>query len=215
MIGGTTFFFHKTQSFYINFAAGEKYFKQNKYTMSLAHLIPAAQAQPQNPQVLEYLTLVYDKLGKKGKAFESLQRLANLENKNLTTQKWLADIYYSNSDFAAAEKKYRDILKLEDKPEVRRKLAEVLVWQKKYSQAEILLTQLSKGRSKNYKDLELLADISAWNKEYNKAIELYKQVMASDKKNQDVVLKLADTLRYAGRDKEAIMLYRQYINSAK
>lgn len=215
VIFATTFVFHFTQSFYIDYAKGEKSFKQGRYMTSLSHFISVADAQPQNQQVLKYLAIVYDKLDRKDDTLKTLQALETVGIKDLELKKWLANTYYGNSDFALAEKEYKDILATEDKPEVKRKLAQVLAWQKKYGQAEDLLTKLCSDNPNDYKDLELLADIYAWNNNYGNAIELYNRIALSNSKNQDVILKLADALRYTGRDKEAVVLYKQYIEKAK
>ena len=215
VIFATTFVFHFAQSFYIDYAKGEKSFNQGRYMTSLSHFISAADAQPQNPQVLKYLAIVYDKLGRKDDTLKTLQALETIETKDLALEKWLADAYYGKSNFTAAEKIYRKILKTENKPNTERKLAQVLTWQKKYDQAEDLLIKICNDNPNDYKDLELLADIYAWNNDYSRAIDIYNRIVLSNSKNQDVILKLADVLRYAGRDKEAIVLYKQYIEKAK
>lgn len=214
VIIGTTFLFHMTQTFHKDFSKGEKFFKRGGYMMSLGYLIPAAQAKPQNAEVLKYLAISYDKLDRKEDVLKSLQALESIGDKDPAVREWLADAYYGNDYLAAAERIYRNILETANKPDIRRKLAEVLAWQKKYDQAEVLLVQLCKDDHRDYKSCELLADIYAWDKKYDQAIKLYKQVMSLDSKNHDVILKLADVLRYSGKDRESIRLYKQYIKSA-
>ena len=214
-IFGTTFVFHITQSFQINFAKAEKFLQRDQYMMSLGYLIPAASAKPQNKEVLKDLAIVYDKLGRKEDCLFSLEILESIEIKDLEIKKWLADAYYGNNDFAVAERLYRDILTEKKSPAVKRKLAEVSAWQGKYSRAEILLNQLCLNSPSDYKTRELLADIYTWDKKYNQAAELYSQVISSDGRNYDVILKLADVLRYSGKDRQSLKLYKQYIEKTE
>ena len=122
VIFGTTAVFHLTQSFCVNFSRGEKFMKDGRYMMSLSYLLSAASANPQKSEVFKDLAIVYNKLGRKEDSLRTLQSLEKTGMKDVKLKQWLADAYYGNSSFNAAERLYRQVLTKKNSPVVKRKL---------------------------------------------------------------------------------------------
>jgi predicted Zn-dependent protease len=144
-----------------------------------------------------------------------LEKFSQINQSDIKNIEWLGDTYYGLKKYDLAQRYYQSFL--ENKPNsynVRKKLAEVLVWQKNYQDAFPILQAQLKDRPQDSQTKELLADVYAWSKDYDNAIKLYKELLenktGSDKK--DLALKLAETLRYAGKNAEAIELYKKYID---
>lgn len=124
----------------------------------------------------------------------------------------IADIYYEMNDYLTAEIIYREILAKEDSLDIRKKLGEVLIWQKKYSEGVVIIKDLIKLQPDKLDLIELLADAYSWQKDYEPAIELYKQLIAKQFETKRIVLKLADSLRLSGNNEEAVAFYNKYLN---
>ncbi len=215
IIAGTTAIFQSTQSFYKDFAQGERYFRYRKYSKALPYFVSAYNLNPTSPEVLAYLLWTYQNLGMKKETGIILAALYKSDPENIAVLEQLADVYYSQSGFAQAEDMYRKILEIKDSFSVRRKLAEVVVWQKKYKEAVPLLEELMKEKPDDYKLIEFYADVSSWAKEYEKAISAYRELLSSGHGSRGTVLKLAEVLRFAGKDEEAVSVYDEYLKGEK
>jgi tetratricopeptide (TPR) repeat protein len=213
IISAVSFSFHGTQSYYKNRSLGEKYFKQQKYPAALPHLLAAYRAKPNDIVSGLRLILIYQRLEQREQAQSVLQSLPPIEGADNKTKTELADMYYYVGDYAKAELLYRLILEHNTDFPTRKKLAEVLVWQKKYPEAIVLLKEITVQKPKDDESLELLADVYTWHKDYDIAIETYQQLLAAGtgEKKEAILLKLADALRYAGRTEEALQLYTGYL----
>lgn len=214
-IVATTFIFQHTQSFYKYFTQGNKHFEQERYYEALPFLISAFKMEPQNMKAATLLLWNYEKLGMKKEAKNMLNVIWKANPEDLKITEELGDAYYSLSNYNRAEELYRRILEENSKRDIKRKLAEVLVWQKKYSEAIPILEQLKIKRLRDFEFLAHLADVYSWAKEHDKAIKLYKKLLSHNYNIEDITLKLADELRYVGRDEEAIELYNRYLKRKK
>ena len=211
IISLTTVVFNYTQSFYKAFVQGKRYFKEAKYAQSLPYFISALRARPDNMEAAKYLFLNYQKLGMAEKALDVLKAIWAKNPDDVSIMEELADFYYDLGEYAQAEELYRNIIKIEPSFEAKRKLAEVLAWQKKYGEAIVIFTELTEEKPQNLKLVELLADIYSWTKKYDESIELYKELLSKNYHSEDVTFKLAETLRFSGRDEEAVKYYYKYL----
>jgi tetratricopeptide (TPR) repeat protein len=158
----------------------------------------------------EILLKLADALSAAGRDKEALGLFKKLEAMKAGESKVIvriADLYYKLEDFANAEIYYRKALSHRKTPELQRKMAEVLAWQKKYDLAADILAEMPKTPETT----QFLADVYAWNKEYEKAIIRYKELLSSEKPDPEILLKLADALRLAEKDEEAIAFYKRYL----
>lgn len=207
VIAATSVIFNLTQAFSKDFAKGQRQFKQENYHVALSYFLSASNRKPSDRNTLKYLTASYNKLNRNEDVLKQLEKLQQIDKKDFETILWMADIHYSLGNFQKAENLYQRVLSNSKTPVVQMKLAEVLAWQEKYSQAIYILRKLPE----NPQSTELLADIYAWGERYSEAIDLYGKLVSVEHVNPDIILKLADTLRFAKRDKEAIVIYRKYI----
>ena len=211
----TTIVFQWTQSGYKNFHRGLIRYNRGEYLKAVQYLKKISPQQKQYPDALYYMVMSFNELGDNPQLADTLEKFSQINQSDIRNIEWLGDTYYGLKKYDLAQRYYQSFL--ENKPNsynVRKKLAEVLVWQKNYQDAfPILQTQL-KDRPQDSQTKELLADVYAWSKDYDNAIKLYKELLenktGSDRK--DLALKLAETLRYAGRNAEAIELYKKYID---
>ena len=215
IIALSNYAFHATQTFYKIFNRGERHYLKGEYTESLPFFVEAFNMQPDDLRTGTYLLWNYERLGMRKKATHVLEVMAKHNPDDLMLKEQLADFYYHLLDYKKAEGVYRFILKEDDTFNIRRKLAEVLVWQKEYPQAITILEDLIKKDPRNLELTELLADVYSWSGEFNESIKLYKKLLAKNYHEEDIVLKLAETLRFAGRDDEAIKLYNEYLKNNK
>ena len=135
------------------------------------------------------------------------------DNEDLIEQ--LADIYYSLSDYARAEAFYKKVMEEGGDRDTIRKLAEVLIWQKKHDEGLTLLEDMIEEEPKDYAILEFYADVSSWAGKYERSIDAYLKVLSAGEGNARTVLKLADTLRFAGRNEEAVKVYKDYLEEGE
>jgi tetratricopeptide (TPR) repeat protein len=199
--------FHRTQTFHKNFARGQQRFEQGKYPLALMYLNAATRLKPFNRDVLTYLAVTYDKLGRKQNVLQQLEKLVQLDTRDIKNIQWLADLYYELGYFSKAEKTYHKVLARKKSRSAQKKLAEVLIWQKKYDQAIHILEQYPKNREY----MKMLAEVYTWRQMYDKAIGLYTQLADSPEVDPEIILKLADALRFAQRHREAVVRYKQYL----
>lgn len=207
----TTFIFHQTQSFYKNFTRGAKHFDAGRYHRALPFLVSAYKMEPQNMKGATLLLWCYTRLGMREEAKDVLETIWCAKPGDIGVMEELADALYGLEDYGRAEGLYRRILQERRGVRVEKKLAEVLVWQKKYEEAKPLLQKLMRTKARDLDFMEFIADIYSWSKEHDKAIELYEKLLSYGRRTDDITLKLADELRYAGRNEEAIELYNRYI----
>jgi len=211
----TSIIFCYTQSYYKNFVRGERCFKQDKYDQALTYFISAFEEKPKNLEVSQYIVWTYAKLNRQQDVAKALQIMSEIDPGNWEAKKWLGDTYYGLDNFAKAEECYKDLLLVNRDFSLSMKLAEVLVWQKKYTEAIPVLKELLQQRPNDYQLIEFLADVYSWQKEYDEAIMLYKQLLSEGSTSKEIALKLAEILRFAGRDAEAAKIYNQYLKGVK
>ena len=211
----TTITFQWTQTGYKNFHRGLIRYNRGEYLKAIQYLEKIYPQQKQYPDALYYMVMSFNKLGDNPQLADTLEKFSQINQSDIKNIEWLGDTYYGLKKYYLAQRYYQRFL--ENKPNsynVRKKLAEVLVWQKNYHDAFPILQTQIKDRPQDSQTKELLADVYVWSKDYDSAIKLYKELLdnktGSDKK--DLALKLAETLRYAGRNAEAIELYKKYID---
>jgi tetratricopeptide (TPR) repeat protein len=212
IILGTTALFHYTQTYEKVFNRGERYFKDKRYRIALPYFISAYNRTTDDIRPAQYLLQIYEILGEKHNVKDILEVAAQRSPDDLVIRLYLADTYYSLANFAQAESRYRTLYNKDPAPETHRKLAEVLVWQKKYAEAIPLLESLMQKTPRDDELMELLADVYSWVRKYDKSEDLYKKLLSLNVRTKDIALKLADVLRYSGKNEEAIELYDTYIN---
>jgi len=207
----TTSTFDRTQSFYKAFIQGKRYFEKRQYQQALPFLISAAEIKPEDKNSSIYLLWTYANLGKKREASDLAKIIVEKNPEDSLVAEQIADVYYKIADYKIAEKLYRKALEKKDTPDIKKKLAEVLMWQEKYADGISIIKELLKERPNDLNFIELLADSYSWEKNYDKAIELYNELLTKNFRPEDVMFKLADTLRHSGKNEEAVKLYRKYL----
>jgi len=215
IIFSTTYLFNATQSFYKIFTRGEKYFNAGRFYEALPFMISAFKMEPNNPKAASFLLWTYSKLGMKNQARRTLHSIEKSMPKDAKLAEVIGDGYYSLEDYPDAEKAYRAAWDLTGNDEVKRKLAEVLAWQRKYNEAIPLLKEALKKNPRDAQLMEFLADVLAWDKKYDEATKLYKKLLSHGYDKDAVLMKMADALRFAGKDEEAIKLYERYLKEKK
>lgn len=212
----TSVVFHRTQGFYKDFVRAKRFFNAGSYKKSLVYFESAFTHCPDRMDLLQYLAWNYSKVGRQNKVAGILTTMTQINSDDIESEKWLADTYYGLNDYGKAEDIYRDILKKHEDREVRRSLAEVLVWREKYSQAIPILENLLDKNQGDLKLIELLADVYGWQKEFASSIDMYNKLLAMALKGEDrkrISLKLAEVYRYNGQNEDAIKLYEKFFTN--
>ncbi|MFA5164287.1 MAG: tetratricopeptide repeat protein [Candidatus Omnitrophota bacterium] len=134
--------FDSTQSFYMNFATAERYFKAGDYNAALRYFEIARAIKPDDDKPAPYLLWIYFNLDMKERAAGMLEELLAKDptDGKLLTQ--YADVCYSLNNLPRAEELYRRASAVSKDPAIKRRLAEVLTWQRKYDEAIPLLKEL-------------------------------------------------------------------------
>lgn len=212
----TSAIFHSTQGFYKNFVRAKRFFDTGHYEKSLAYFESAFTHCPNRIDLLQYLAWNYSKVGQQNKVAEILTTMTQINSDDIKSEKWLADTYYGLKDYAKAEKIYRNIFKKHEDRNVKRSLAEVLVWREEYSQAIPMLESLFDENQDDLKLIELLADVYSWQKEFVSSIDMYNKLLTMSLKGEDkkrISFKLAEVYRYNGQNEEAIKLYEKFFTN--
>lgn len=216
IVTATSAMFHGTQGFYKDFVRAKRFFDIGHYEKSLAYFESAFKYCPDRIDLLQYLAWNYSKVGQQNKVAEILTTMTQINSDDIKSEKWLADTYYGLNDYGKAEEIYRNILKKHEDRNVKRSLAEVLVWRENYSQAIPMLKSLLDENQDDLKLIELLADVYSWQKEFANSIDVYNKLLKTPLKGEDrkrVSLKLAEVYRYNGQNEEAIKLYEKFFTN--
>jgi tetratricopeptide (TPR) repeat protein len=207
-----TLVFNYTQFSYKALHRGEGLFYKGRFEEAEGLFISALQANPRNLDAAFYLLAVYEKLGFREKARELLKLLSRSNPADSRVAERLGDLYYRDSDYAVAETLYHQALAINKyaSPELKRKLAEVMLWQKEYPQALPLLEELHYLQPRDVRISVLLADAYLWGGYPSQAAVLYRSIISSGSRSQSIMLKFADSLRLSGKDEEALRWYEEY-----
>jgi len=192
----TTFIFDKTQVFYKAFSLGKRCFAEERYSEAIPYLLYSFNMKPADPNVLRYLVSSYEKTGNEKEAVRILNIGVKNNPNDLGIQELLADNYYILQDYACAASLYQKVLKLKSSQDLKRKLAEVLIWQKKYGDGIPLLEDVYNEERNNHKVAGLLADAYLWVGEYKKSIAIYKELHTKLPQDKNITLGLAKALGY-------------------
>lgn len=209
----TTFIFNKTQPFYKNFYSGKLLFEKKRYPEAIQYFLSAIRIKPEDLTALKFLSQAYEKTGDRKRALRALEMIAENHPDDREINILLADSYYSLSDYYNAERLYRRAIEQGKSDDIKKRLAEVLIWQEKYEEGLLLLEKLYRANPEDLKTAELLADAYMWSGQFEKAAQSYAQLLEKSPDKKNIVLKLADCLRFAGKDEEAIKLYEKYLNN--
>ena len=208
----TSLVFQLTQNFYMDLIVGEKYYKDGQYDKALPYFLEAYSGAPQNIKAAVYLLWTYQRLGLKEESNELLKEIWQYNPQDTKIMIQLADGLYGISNYSGAEELYRAALRIQGSANVKRKLAEVLVPQKKYGEAIVLFNELALENPEDLELKEYLADIYSWNGNYNEAVELYKKIYElSPAKDPALLKKTADVLKWSKRNEEAAVYYKKYL----
>jgi tetratricopeptide (TPR) repeat protein len=204
----TTLLFQRTQGFESHFNSGERLYQQKSYSRALASFTAAHTINPADEKTSWYLYLTYSKLDRKKDAEAQLADLKSREIKDSNILAELGSLYYSRNSFGEAERCFAASLALKENPDIRRKYAEVLAWQKKYQKA---LPELDRILFLNPSDKglrELKADVLSWDGQYVKALVLYHELEQSGYHKNEIVKKIAALAGYAVHDSSATSVDR-------
>ncbi len=138
----TSTVFESTQSFYMNYAAAERYFRAGDYNTALKYFEKARAIRPEDDNTAMRLLRVYFNLGMKGPAAGLLEKMIAKDPADGKLLSQYADICYSLEDLSRAEELYRRASIMSKDPGIKKKLAEVLTWQRKYDEAIPILREL-------------------------------------------------------------------------
>lgn len=144
VIAGTAAVFHLTQKHLKNFSRGRHAFENRDYQKALRYFEAAVQLKPSDKNTLRYLVATYDKLHRDPDLLDELIKLSQVEEGDMKIKIWIADLYYKLDDFKNAEIYYHKVLERTPTLAIQKKLAEVLIWQKKYDAAVDILDALPK-----------------------------------------------------------------------
>jgi len=175
----TTFVFQKTQHFYRMFSRGKRYFLKEQYPQAIPYLIAAFNMKPEDFVNLQYLIWSYEKTGNKNELVNLLPLVLKTRRRDADFQEFIADIYYSIRDYAEAESLYRDAFARArgDGYRLKKKLAEVMAWQGKYTESLPILRGLVKKHPEDLSLLEFLAAVHSWSGNYGQAVSIYDKLL--------------------------------------
>ena len=155
----TALLFQRTQGFESQFKAGERLYQEKSYSKALSAFSAAHASNPVDEKTSWYLYLTYSKLDRKREAEAQLAGLQWQKIKDSNILAELGSLHYSRNSFGEAAHCYAASLALKENPDIRRQYAEVLVWQKKYTQALPELDRILAVHPAERKLRELKADV--------------------------------------------------------
>lgn len=119
---------------------------------------------------------------------------------------------YRKNDFAGAEEKYKEFLKLEpNSVEILCNLGICLKQQKKYQEAYKSYMQALKLDSKSILTLANLGNLFKEIKEYQKALKVYSDILKLDPKNANAYNNLGIVYEIIGDNNKAITAYKEAV----
>ncbi|HPS54866.1 MAG TPA: tetratricopeptide repeat protein [Sedimentisphaerales bacterium] len=211
IIAATTVSFQLTQCYYKNFVRGKRFFIKGDYETSLNFFESAYVCKPEKLELLQYLTWNYSRVGNQEKTLEMLAKMVQVNPDDYKSRIWLGDTYYGLNDYAKAEQVYRNVLEREDSIKIRKSLAEVLVWQRKFEPALKILSGLEEIAPQNIWLLKLEADIYVEQQEFAKAESVYRKLIHLDR-DGPYYEKLAEVLAWQKKYEESIALLEKIID---
>ncbi len=139
---------------------------------------------------------------------KALEELSSKSPQDVDILKVLADTAYASKDYPTAQKNYEEIIEKKPSLEVRKKYVEVLLAQKKYTEAsgqmDDLLLKSPQDRDLRFQNVQVL---SATGK-HAEAVQELKSLIEEGFSKKEAMVMLGDELRLLGRDEEAIRVYQ-------
>jgi tetratricopeptide (TPR) repeat protein len=212
IIGGTSFLFHYTQRAYMYEQYGRSASLMRHYDAAQDYFLKALKVAPEKPSDILQLLLKNGRFisppSGAQKAFELLESKGDRDRKILNS---LADYFFEFKRLDLAEKVYVYWSRFDHSLSLRRKLAKVLVWQKKYPEAVEFLEKLRADFPNDIGLLRLWIDANSWNKNYPVAIDGYEQLKKRIALSKEDLLQYAEVLRFNGQNEKAAEVYQQVI----
>ena len=204
IIAGTTAVFHSTQGYIKLKYLGIKQYTSNNYNVARIHLEKAISLVPTDKETARYLINIYRELDMPEQMIDELRRLHKINPSDTSIMEELADAFYSVKNYSESESLYKQILSGHESPSVKFKLAQVLVWQKKYDEGLREIETLRSDDPENMEITELYAKTLVWNKNYDKALPVLKKIYAIQDNKQETARYLVNI--YRERDMQEQML---------
>ncbi|NTV16498.1 MAG: tetratricopeptide repeat protein [Chlorobiaceae bacterium] len=199
----TAFLFQRTQGFESHYSAGERLYLEKSYSRALAAFSAAHARNPLDEKTSWYLFLTYSKLNRKKEAEAQLSDLKRHIIKDSGILAELGSIHYSRNSFGEAERSYAASLAVKENPDIRRKYAEVLVWQKKYKRALFELDHILLIKPADKVLRELKADVLSWDGQHVKALVLYHELYQTGYHKNEILKKITQLSGSAVHDSSA------------
>ncbi len=200
IVSVTAVLFQRTQSSANSLKAGERLFYERNYSRALAALSTAHARNPGQEKTAWYLYMTYLRLDRQKEA-DAL--LADLNPKGIRDSGILAELgnfHYEKKAYAEASRCYAGSLALAENPAIRRRYAEVLVWQRSYSRALAELDRLLRDNPSDRWLQELRADVLSWDGQYVKALGRYRELYLAGYHREAILKKMTPLLGYAAAD---------------
>ncbi len=166
------------------------------------------EADPNNEDALTGLAMVYADLGNNAKATEMLQKVAQ-KNPNLRTLTALAGLYEQMRDYnLAAETLKRTLDLAPDNLEVKKALAQNLLFADQLDEAQKIYTELSQQDPKDTQTLLRLSQIARQQRKFDKAREWSRKAKELEPSNIEIRYNDVSILESEGKTQEATTLLK-------
>lgn len=161
--------------------------EENKVSEAQSVLVSAVKIFPDNKQIHFQLGSVYDRLGKKDKTVEHMEKVIGLDENHVQALNYLAYVYADGTrNLDAAEKLVRKALKLQPGDGyIMDTLGWVLFKQNKLSEAVQVLEQAHAKESKESIIAEHLGDVYFRYKLHQKAKKMYEKAADLEKNSEN------------------------------
>jgi len=209
---GTYLIFNATHTFYKFYLLGGRYYEEGQYSRALPYLLSAYRMDPENKSIAWKLVWTYGHLNREGEGRRVLEEINNRFPADPKVSESLGDLAFSEKAYGLAQRYYGRVLARKPSVSVRRKLANVLLAQKKYADAigqmDILLSFAPDDIDLRYQHAQVISAAG----DHERAARELQALLDDGETKKEVITMLGDELRLLGRDEEAIKIYKRAEN---
>ncbi|MDO8663083.1 MAG: tetratricopeptide repeat protein [Candidatus Omnitrophota bacterium] len=215
----TTVVYHKTQQSDIYYFQGHRFFNAGNFDQAIIFSKKSLAIRPRRLDALKDAAYSCQWTGRHKEAIEYFRTILSINPKDIQVKESLALTLAWEKQYVEAINIYRDIIKTTGNYGLRTRLAEVLIWNKEFDKAEVLLRDILWNKPRDLESMINLADILSWQGKYAQAIKKYTRalVLCSDNPDTQIYLevkrKLADVLSWDKQYKRAIAIYDELIRT--
>ncbi len=190
-------------AFDAHFNLASCFFRQKKYAAAINHFRIASRNKDLANRSLYLMAQCYAKRDDFDQAIVAMEKLIEIDDKNVCYRKALGEFYESAGEYDMAEDVYFDLTCIAPtRSEFWLKLAFAQIKNKNFEKAQRTLNKIFKVQPGHLEAHRVLAELYAAKHQYKEAIEEYQRMLMLNEKNGEAYLSLARIYNEIGYETE-------------